>query len=132
MDQYGFHFSICSMKFYCSSIHPPPPPLSLSFLSSLPASLHEPTSSHESTRNEITRCSESCRYTCVYGLLARKAGDQLDARGYRKHQTTKLFSASQSQSATGATIYHIALTNRDGDPRFRSPLRSLIASTPVI
>lgn len=33
MDQYGFHFSICSMKFYCSSIHPPPPSLSLfSFL----------------------------------------------------------------------------------------------------
>lgn len=95
------------------------PSLSLSLLSSAP--LYEPSSSHESTRNEITRC----RYTCIYGFLARKAGTNW-MRGAIETSNNKTF--LQSQSA-GRPPRHLPHSTYQSRRRFRFPW---IANRPLL
>lgn len=104
------------MKFYCSSILPLPP-LSL-FLSLFFPPLLSTSQARHTNPFETKLPDAGIR---VYTGSWHGRQGPIGCAGLSKHQTTKLFSKANPPAGH---IYHIALTNRDGD--FDSP-GSLIA-----
>lgn len=106
------------MKFYCSSILPLPP-LSLFLSLFFPPLLSTSQARHT---NPLETKLPDAGIRVYTGSWHGRQGP-IGCAGLSKHQTTKLFSKANPPAGHRA-IYHIALTNRDGD--FDSP-GSLIA-----